>query len=129
MRLHHLGLAVADLDAAIGLYRDALGADLERRGEREDMSFALLKAGGSELELMTSPDPESAVGKFLARRGPGVHHVAYEVDDLDGQLARLRAQGRELAGEVRTGVHGTRVAFVHPKSMAGVLTELVERGS
>ena len=128
MRFHHVGLAVADLDLAIALYRDTLDAELGPRGERPDMAYALLHAGGTELELMHSADGESAVGKFLERRGPGVHHLAYEVDDLDGELARLAAAGCEIVGDVRTGVHGTRVAFLHPKSMGGVLTELVERG-
>lgn len=126
-RLHHLGLAVTDLDQAVDLYRRTLGAHVEARGEREDFSYALVTAAGTELELMTSGDAESAVGKFLAKRGPGVHHVAYEVNELDGELRRLGAGGAELAGEVRIGVHGTRVAFIHPKSMGGVLTELVER--
>lgn len=129
MRLHHVGLAVADLGAAVELYRTALGADLERQGrsETEDMEYALMRTGDSELELMHSSDPESPVGKFLAKRGPGVHHLAFEVDDLGAELDRLRAAGCEIVGDVRTGVHGTRVAFVHPRSLGGVLTELVER--
>jgi methylmalonyl-CoA/ethylmalonyl-CoA epimerase len=86
-----------------------------------------VRIGEAELELMHSADPESAVGRFLGRRGPGVHHVAYEVGDLDAELERLRERGYEIVGDVRTGVHGTRVAFVHPRSMGGVLTELVER--
>ena len=127
MKLHHLGLAVDDLAAAIGLYEKTLGADLEGRGETAVMSYGLLRLEGAALELMHSGDPESAVGKFLARRGPGVHHVAFEVGDLDAELERLRALGCEMAGDVRHGVHGTRVAFIHPRSMGGVLTELVER--
>jgi len=126
-RFHHVGIAVADLDAAIAVFGGALGAELERRGEQPDMDFALLRSGGTELELLHSADPESPVGKFLERRGPGVHHVAYEIDDLDAELSRLRDGGYELAGDVRTGVHGTRVAFIHPRAMGGVLTELVER--
>ena len=127
MKLHHLGLAVEDLAAAVALYETALGAELESRGETNDMVYGLLRVEGAELELMHSGDPESAVGKFLARRGPGVHHVAFEVDDLDAELERLQAAGCEIAGDVRRGVHGTRVAFIHPRSMGGVLTELVER--
>ena len=129
-RLHHVGIAVADLEAAIGLFEATLGARLERRGGSAgaDMAWALLELGGAELELMHSADPESAVGKFLERRGPGVHHLAYEVADLDAELAALRAAGCEIVGDVRTGVHGTRVAFIHPRSLSGVLTELVEAG-
>jgi methylmalonyl-CoA/ethylmalonyl-CoA epimerase len=129
LRLHHIGIAVEDMTAAIGLYHSALGGQLERRGrsETEDMEFALVSVGGSELELMHSADAGTTVGKFLAKWGPGVHHVAYEVADLDAEVARLRAAGCEIVGGVRTGVHGTRITFVHPKSMGGVLTELVER--
>lgn len=125
-----MGLAVEDLAAAVELYRSTLGGRLEHEGrsETEDMVYALVRVGESELELMHSGDPESPVGKFIARRGAGVHHVAYEVDELDSELERLRAAGCEIVGDVRTGVHGTRVAFIHPRSMGGVLTELVEVG-
>lgn len=128
MRLHHVGVAVEDLTAAIGLYHGALGGQLRRRGrsDTEDMEFALLDVGGSEFELLHSTDVSSAVGKFLATRGAGLHHLAFEVDDLDAELQRLRAAGCEIAGEVRPGVHGTPVAFVHPRSVGGVLTELVQ---
>lgn len=128
MRLHHIGIAVEDMTAAIGLYHSALGGQLQHRGRNDDddMEYALLEVGGSELELMHSADLESPVGKFLSKWGPGVHHVAYEVLDLDGEIERLRAAGCEIVGGVRTGVHGTRVTFVHPRSMGGVLTELVE---
>lgn len=129
MKLHHVGVAVEDLTAAIGLYHGAFGGQLDRRGrsQTEDMEYALLNVGGSEFELLHSEDVSSPVGKFLAKRGPGLHHLAFEVEDLDVELQRLRAAGCEIAGEIRTGVHGTRVAFVHPRSMGGVLTELVER--
>ena len=124
-----MGLAVEDLGAAVDLYRITLRGVLEREGrsETEDMTYALVRVGDSELELMHSADPDSPIGKFLAKRGAGVHHVAYEVADLDGELKRLRAAGCEIVGDVRTGIHGTRVAFLHPRSMGGVLTELVER--
>lgn len=126
-RIHHIGLAVDDLDQAITLYQ-GLGATLLRRGEQESeaMAYALLHAGHSELELMTSSDPESAVGKFLARRGQGVHHVAYAVPDVAAAAALLSGSGYELVGSVRTGLHGTPIAFLHPRSMDGVLTELVQ---
>lgn len=127
MRLHHLGIAVSDLSAALALFESAVGAELERRGRTDEMEFALLRVGGVELELLHSSLPGSAVEKFLQSRGPGMHHLAFEVADLDGELERLRAAGVEQAGGVREGVHGTRVAFLHPRSMGGVLTELVER--
>jgi methylmalonyl-CoA/ethylmalonyl-CoA epimerase len=128
LRLHHVGVAVEDMTAAIGLYHSALGGQLRHRGrnEQDDMEYALLDVGGSEFELMHSADVSTPVGKFLAKWGPGVHHVAYEVDDLDAEIERLRAAGCEIVGGVRPGVHGTRVTFVHPRSMGGVLTELVE---
>ena len=128
MKLHHVGIAVEDLTAAIGMYHGALGAQLWRQGrsETEDLDYALLEVGGTEFELMHSVDYESPVGRFLAKRGPGVHHLAFEVEDLDAELDRLRVAGCDIVGEVRTGIHGTRVAFVHPRSMGGVLTELVE---
>jgi len=129
LKLHHIGIAVEDMTAAIGLYHATLGGQLQRRGrsDTEDMEYALLEVGGSELELMHSTDVSSPLGKFLAKWGPGVHHVAYEVEDLDGEVERLREAGCEIVGGVRPGVHGTRVTFIHPRSMGGVLTELVER--
>ena len=131
MRLHHIGIAVEDLTEAIGIYHGTLGGQLWRRGrsEFEDMEYALLEVGGTEFELIHSTEYESPVARFLAKRGPGVHHLAFEVQDLDAEVERLRVAGCEIVGEVRTGVHGSRVAFVHPKSMGGVLTELVERPS
>jgi len=125
-RVHHVGIAVADLDAAIKLYTDTLGGRLERRGRVEGLEFALIDAGGDELELLAPDDAESAIGKFVKERGPGIHHVAYGVDDIHRELDRLRAAGLEQAGDVRTGVHGTPIVFLHPKSVGGVLTELVQ---
>jgi methylmalonyl-CoA/ethylmalonyl-CoA epimerase len=128
VKLHHIGIAVEDLTEAIGIYHGTLGGQLWRRGrsDSEDMEYALLEVGGTEFELMHSALYESPVARFLAKRGPGVHHLAFEVEDLETEIERLRVAGCEIVGDVRTGVHGTRVAFVHPKSMGGVLTELVE---
>ena len=128
-RIHHVGIAVADLDESIERYRAALGAELLHRAvnEKEGLEAAFLRTGQGEVELMTATRPESPVGKFLAKRGPGLHHVAYGVSDIAAALADARAAGLELIdSEPRMGMHGTLIAFVHPKSMGGVLTELVQ---
>ena len=128
-RIHHVGIAVADLDESIERYRAVLGAELVHRAvnEKEGLEAAFLRTGEGEVELMTATRPESPVGKFLAKRGPGLHHVAYGVSDIAAALADARAAGLELIdSEPRMGMHGTLIAFVHPKSMGGVLTELVQ---
>ncbi|HEY8816136.1 MAG TPA: methylmalonyl-CoA epimerase [Candidatus Dormibacteraeota bacterium] len=128
-RIHHVGVAVADLDESIGLYRSALGARLVHRqvNEKEGLEAAFLSTGDGEVELMGATRPDSPVGKFLAKRGPGLHHVAYGVTDIAGALADARAAGCELIdAEPRMGMHGSLIAFVHPKSLGGVLTEFVE---
>jgi methylmalonyl-CoA/ethylmalonyl-CoA epimerase len=128
-RIHHVGVAVADLEQSIELYRSALGAELihRARNEKEGLEAAFLKVGDGELELMAALREDSPVGKFVARRGPGIHHVAYGVTDIDAALAGARAAGLELIDvEPRMGMHGSRIAFVHPKSLNGVLTEFVE---
>ena len=128
-RIHHVGVAVADLDESIRLYRHALGAELVHRAasENEGLEAALLRVGDSEIELMAALRADSPVGKFMAKRGPGLHHVAYAVDDIDAALTAARETGLELIdSEPRIGLHGRRIAFVHPKSMGGVLTEFVE---
>ena len=124
-----MGVAVADLDESIGLYRAALGADLVHRevNEREGLEAAFLRTGDGEVELMSALRPDSPVGKFLAKRGPGLHHVAFGVTDIEQALADARAAGCELIdAEPRIGMHGSLIAFIHPKSLGGVLTELVE---
>jgi methylmalonyl-CoA epimerase len=128
-RIHHVGVAVADLDESIALYRSALGAQLVHRpiNDKEGLEAAFLSTGDGEIELMTATRPDSPVGKFLAKRGPGLHHVAYGVTDIAEALADAQAAGCELIdAEPRMGMHGSLIAFVHPKSMGGVLTELVE---
>ena len=124
--LHHVGIAVADIDAAITLYTTTLSAELVSRGAVNGLDFALLDSGGVELELLASADPESAITRFVAERGPGLHHLAYAVDDIVSEVARLVGEGFEQSGEVRVGVHGTPIVFFHPKTVGGVLTELVE---
>jgi methylmalonyl-CoA epimerase len=127
--IHHVGVAVANLDESIELYRSALGAELVHRAasESEGLEAALLRIGGDEIELMSALRDDSPVGKFMAKRGPGLHHVAYGVKDIDQALAEARAAGLELIdSQPRIGLNGRRIAFVHPKSMGGVLTEFVE---
>jgi methylmalonyl-CoA/ethylmalonyl-CoA epimerase len=128
-RIHHVGVAVTNLDESIRLYTSALGAELVHRAtnEKEGLEAAFLRVGDGEIELMAALRDDSPVGKFMARRGPGLHHVAYGVTDIDRSLAEAREAGLELIDSVpRIGMHGTRIAFVHPKSLEGVLTEFVE---
>ena len=127
--IHHVGVAVADLNESVQLYRLALGAELVHRAssEKDGLEAAFLRVGDGELELMAALRDDSPVGKFLAKRGPGLHHVAYGVTDIVKALADARAAGLELIdAEPRMGMHGARIAFVHPKSLDGVLTEFVE---
>jgi methylmalonyl-CoA epimerase len=129
MQLHHVGIAVADLNASIDLYRSTFGAELVHRAknEKDGLEAAFLKVGDAELELLTPLHEDTPVGRFIAKRGPGMHHVAFGVADIDQALADARAAGLELIdAEPRMGMHGSRIAFVHPKSMGGVLTEFVE---
>jgi methylmalonyl-CoA epimerase len=129
MQLHHVGIAVADLDQSIDLYRTIFGGELIHRAtnEKDGIEAAFLKVGDAELELMAPLREDSPVGKFVARRGPGVHHVAFGVADIEKAIADARAEGLELIDpEPRMGMHGSRIAFVHPKSVGGVLTEFVE---
>ena len=127
MKLHHVGVAVEDLDAAVELYQKVFGAELAHRASNEDLTAAFLRAGESEVELLQPLRDDTPVGKFLARRGPGLHHIAVAVPDIDRAIADARAQGLEMIDqEPRIGLHGTRIAFVSPKSVGGVLTEFVE---
>jgi len=128
-RIHHVGVAVTDLDESIRLYTTTFGAELVMRkaSETDGLEAAFVKTGDGEVELLRPTHDDSPVGKFLARRGPGLHHVAYAVPDIDSALADARASGLELIdAEPRMGMHGMRIAFLHPKTMGGVLTELVE---
>jgi methylmalonyl-CoA epimerase len=129
VKLHHVGVAVEDMDAAIEMYKGVFGAELVHRAvnESEGLEAAFLRAGSGEIELMRATREDSPVGKFIAKRGPGLHHVAYAVGDIEGALVRAREAGMQLIDETpRRGMHGTRIAFIHPKSVVGVLTELVE---
>jgi methylmalonyl-CoA epimerase len=126
VQLHHVGIAVADMDDAVNLYTGRLGARLIRRARLDSLEYALIDAGAAEIELLHSTDVETPTGKFLAERGPGLHHLAYGVANLETERRRLLDEGFEQSGEVRTGVHGTPIVFFHPKSVGGVLTELVQ---
>ena len=128
--VHHIGIAVDDLDAAIASYEHLFGATLEHREtvDEQGVEAASLRTGVGRVELLLALGPETPVGRFLAKRGPGMHHVAFEVDDLAAELARLRADGVELIDEEpRRGLFGLQVAFVHPEATGGVLAELVAR--
>ena len=128
-KIHHVGVAVADLDASIRLYESALGATLVHRAksDHEGLEAAFMRTGSGEVELMSATRDDSPVGKFLAKRGPGLHHVAFAVDDIVAALAEAKRSGVDLIdAEPRMGMHGARIAFLHPKTMGGVLTELVE---
>jgi methylmalonyl-CoA/ethylmalonyl-CoA epimerase len=127
-RVHHIGIAVDDLDAAVLVYGELFGASLEHREtiEEQGVIAASLRTGESRIELLSALGPETPVGKFLAKRGPGLHHLAFHVDDLAGELRRLRAEGAQLIDETpRRGLFGLQVAFVHPEATGGVLAELV----
>jgi len=129
--VHHVGVAVADLDEAISSYERLFGAELAGRQtqEQQGVEAASLVVGDGHVELLAALAPDTAVGRFLARRGPGMHHVAYEVDDISAELARLEGEGARLIDAApRRGLFGTEVAFVHPESVHGVLSELVARG-
>ncbi len=129
--IHHLGVAVADLEEAIGTYERLFGARLEHRARLTDQGVqaASLLVGGGRVELLTPTGEDTPVGRFLASRGPGLHHVAYEVVDVGEALRELAAAGAELIdGRPRAGLFGLQVAFVHPDAVHGVLTEVVSGG-
>ena len=129
--IHHLGLAVDDLDEAVETYERLFGAQLEHRETVPDQGVeaASLRVGAGRVELLASLGAETPVGKFLAKRGPGMHHVAYEVEDVGEALDDLAAKGTELIDErPRRGLFGLEVAFVHPDAVHGVLAEIVSGG-
>ena len=128
-KIHHLGYAVEDLQAASRFYRERFGADPSEPEEVEEQGIvaAMFGVGESRIELVQPTRPDSPVGKFLEKRGEGFHHVAYEVEDIEAALEDLKRGGVELIDEEpHVGAGGTRMAFIHPKDAHGVLTELVE---
>ena len=129
--IHHLGVAVEDLDEAVTTYERIFGARLEHRETVPDQGVeaASLKVGAGRVELLASLGEETPVGKFLTKRGPGMHHVAYEVEDVRAAIGELAEQGVELVDEEpRQGLFGLEVAFLHPDAVDGVLSELVTNG-
>jgi methylmalonyl-CoA/ethylmalonyl-CoA epimerase len=129
--IHHVGVAVEDLDAAVATYERLFGGRLEHRERVEDQGVeaASMRLGESRVELLAALGEDTPVGRFLAKRGPGVHHIAYAVDDVGAALADLHAAGAELIDEQpRLGMFGLEVAFVHPESTHGVLSEVVSGG-
>jgi methylmalonyl-CoA epimerase len=128
-RIDHVGVAVEDLDAAIGLYEKTYEMKLVHREtvQEQGVEAVLLDVGENHVELLAPLGPDTPVGKFLAKKGPGIHHVAYQVADIDAALESLKASGLRLIDETpRIGIRGSRVAFLHPAASGGVLTEIVE---
>jgi methylmalonyl-CoA/ethylmalonyl-CoA epimerase len=128
-KINHIGVAVRSLDEALPYYRDTLGMELAGIEEvpSQLVKVAFLIVGESKIELLEPTSPESPVAKFLEKNGPGVHHVAYGVADIEKTIASLTAGGTRMIDAVpRTGAHGAKIAFIHPKSSGGVLTELCQ---
>jgi methylmalonyl-CoA/ethylmalonyl-CoA epimerase len=128
-RIDHVGVATEDLDAAIALYEGSLGMPVAHREtvESQGVEAVLLDVGEGHVELLRPLRPDTPVGKYLASKGPGLHHVAYAVSDIEQTLAKLVDEGVKLIDEEpRQGIRGSRVAFLHPKATGGVLTEIVE---
>ena len=127
--IDHIAIAVNDLDAAIAYYQEAFGAEVAHREvvEREGVDEALIKVADSYIQLTTATRPDSPIGKFLAKKGEGLHHVGYRVDDCAAAIAAMKAAGATVIDEVpKSGSRGTTVAFVHPKGSFGTLIELVQ---
>lgn len=128
-RIDHIGVAVEDLDAAIKLYERNFEMELVHREtvESQGVEAVLLDVGDGHVELLAPLNPDTPVGKFIAKKGPGLHHVAYAVEDIDSELARLKDQGTKLIDEeARVGIRQSRVAFLHPAATGSVLTEIVQ---
>jgi methylmalonyl-CoA/ethylmalonyl-CoA epimerase len=126
-RIAHVGIAVPDIDTALAFYRDVLGLEPHGPETADGATVVSLPFGESEVELLAPRDADGPIARFLARRGPGIHHICYRVADLDAALAACRAAGYRLIDETpRPGAGGRRIAFVHPKATAGILLELTE---
>jgi len=127
-KIDHIGIAVNNLASAKAFYRERLGLAIEHEEAKGDMKIAFVPVGEVNIELIESTSEDGVIGKFISRRGEGVHHIAYEVDNIKDALKRLKNDGIRLIDEVpRRGAHGKKVAFLHPKDTNGVLTELVAK--
>jgi methylmalonyl-CoA/ethylmalonyl-CoA epimerase len=127
LSIAHVGVAVRDLEPALAFYRDVLGLEPHAPEVVDGATIASLSFGEAQVELLAPVEPNSPIGRFLDRRGPGIHHICYRVPDLDAALAACRKAGYRLVDEVpRRGAGGRRIAFVHPKSTAGILLELTD---
>lgn len=130
-KINHIGIAVQSLDATVPFYCDLLGMPFKGIEEvaEQKVKVAMLGIGEAKIELLEPTSPESPIARFLEKNGPGIHHIAYEVADIEAAIAHLLQQGARMIDELsRDGAHGTRIAFVHPKSSHGVLTELCQSG-
>jgi len=130
-KINHIGIAVQSLDATLPFYRDALGMGFIGAEEvaEQKVKVAMLQIGESKIELLEPTSPDSPIAKFMEKNGPGIHHIAYQVENIEAAIAHMQQQGARMIDEVpRNGAHGTRIAFVHPKSSNGVLTELCQCG-
>jgi methylmalonyl-CoA epimerase len=128
-RIDHIGVAVEEIESSLALWRDSFQMEVAHREvvDEQGVEAVLLDVGENHVELLAPLGPDTPVGKFLAKRGPGLHHVAYQVSDIDATLASLKQSGITLIDEhARVGIRGSRVAFLHPSSTEGVLTEIVE---
>jgi methylmalonyl-CoA epimerase len=131
-RIDHIGVAVEEIEPALELYRDSFEMTLAHREivQEQGVEAVLLDVGENHVELLAPLGADTPVGRFLAKQGPGLHHVAYQVNDIDATLESLRQAGLQLIDQQpRTGIRGSRVAFMHPRATAGVLTEIVQPAS
>ncbi|MBN1842399.1 MAG: methylmalonyl-CoA epimerase [Deltaproteobacteria bacterium] len=127
-KIDHIGIAVFDIEHAKCFYEESLGLAVEHEETLKEMKIAFVPVGGVNIELIQPTSKEGVIARFITKRGEGIHHIAYEVDDVGDTLERLKAQGVKLLDETpRAGAHGKQVAFLHPKSCFGVLTELVSK--
>jgi methylmalonyl-CoA/ethylmalonyl-CoA epimerase len=127
-KINHIAVAVNDIEEALPFWQEALGLVLDHKEDvpSQKASVAFLPVGESEIELVQPTSPDTGTAKFLAERGPGMHHLCFEVDDIEGMLAQLKAKGVRLINETPQELEGRRMAFVHPRSTGGVLVELYE---
>ena len=128
-KINHIGIAVPSIEASLPFYRDNLRMALQGLEEvaEQKVRVAMLEIGESKIELLEPTSPDSPIAKFLEKNGAGIHHLAYEVEDIGAAIAALKADGARMIDETpRDGAHGTRIAFIHPKSSNGVLTELCQ---